>query len=253
MYNEFSNRNSAMTAPRPQLKSTELTNRLNAVTLKPDEFTLKSVEREAKKLVSDDPRASFMLRGMIHSMRGQLADTKQCFSNALKYSSDAVVRHNYASALLRVFAFAEAYEIAEDLVKDFPGDKDHLAFLIEVGIYAGKLDRLDDWVESLSKLNADLSTDTENDIRIATELRDRMGDHLVVVAQSFSELMMRKNVSWCIRSFNKPQPDMPIMLSFALQRQPEEIAELNMEVAAEISTADPYVGEHMVFFFRPSL
>jgi tetratricopeptide (TPR) repeat protein len=240
-----------MAAPTPKHKSSELIDRLNAVTLNPDEFTLKSIERDANKLIHSDPRSGYMILGMIDSMNGELEKTKKHFFNALRFSNDDVVRHNYAFALFRLFAFEEAYEVNVSLVDDYPGVSEHLFYSIEMGLYAGRQERLDELLDSLEKLNIELEPEHQRFADMAVNLRELMGDSLHSVASTFSKFMLGRGLSWNYRAVQST-PDSPYVLYFSVPLTPIEIADLNFEVGQELAMADPYLGEHLIFMCRPA-
>lgn len=238
-----------MSIPAHQSKSDELVDRLNELGPSADEFSLRLIERDAKKLMPVDAKSGHMILGMVHSIRGNLEGCRQEFAIARGISGEIVIEVNHAQALFKLFAFDEAYDVALKNFLDCPGDIEVIAQAIDLALFSGMVGHVDEMVGAIQRLNCN-DDGALKSVAIAKHISDKMGPYYPAACTAFSEYMMGIGASWRIRVSEMIEGGQAV-LSFYLQEPPRRIAEINAQLADVISSVDPYVGEHLIFMCRP--
>lgn len=79
----------------------------------PNEFELRRFEKEARALQSSDPVIAYSILGTLATLRGDEAETRSCFENALRFASnDVSTLFNYSVAMYEHCRFSESEEFA---------------------------------------------------------------------------------------------------------------------------------------------
>ena len=124
----------------PAAKSKEVFDALGAMEIAThlNEFEVKKLEREAKRLVKADAESGYTALGVIAALRGDADTAHACHEKALKLSGgSAETLHNYSTSLAKLGEYTRALEIARRAHTCNPADPAMLHRAIAASIFTG--------------------------------------------------------------------------------------------------------------------
>ena len=158
--------------PTAATKAVELFKTLNSIALgaEVDDFVLRRIERDARKMMNAAPVDANSVLGAVAALEGRSGDVRKHFKIALQLSGNsAEVYGNYSTAFQRIGEIDQSFEMAKQAFERAPDEPDVLRDAISCALNAGKFREASAFQDRLVKLSANRSEPNE---QLATMLGD---------------------------------------------------------------------------------
>jgi uncharacterized protein YdhG (YjbR/CyaY superfamily) len=225
----------------PVSKASELFDRINAAVAEgePNEFLLKSIEREVRALIPTDARAANVLLGVLATHRRDESAMRASFKRALDLGPDnSHTLANYATALSRFGYFEEAYETMVRAYKSDPLDVERLVKAIQFAVEAGAIYAASELNSKLARLDKEPFQSVVDSEAILK--RAGVAERAVLeIASAASDVVLKRgyipeNVEWEVI-------DDTVSVRYVIDAGPDDVAATNREIAQVLCSrfADP--------------
>jgi len=143
--------------PQPKSKFDEMLSSLDRMSSSQDVnlFQLKKIKKEAEILKEVNTAEAFALLGIVACMENDIEATHRTHKNSLHYDNSIYFKHLYASSLLNLHQFEDAYEYAKELYEADKSNKGYFNDLIWCLYYLNKDDELNESIADWKKLTGE--------------------------------------------------------------------------------------------------
>lgn len=248
-----------MTIPNPV--SNKLIERVNALMERHDhsDFTLRSIEKEAKALLKADAYSAYLLLGMVSCLKRDVEAMRDNHKAALNLQNDVSANINYGHSLANIGALSEAGEYYYRAMQLAPGNPDVLGSLIENAYGRLRFHQASKYLESWKKLKPAETHHSEPGLTEflkryeALVLSDDEADNMRRYAE---DLMVKKSIfvdGGIHITVLHEESDYWIDYAIAVEASADDVASLNYELADLIvGKSDPKVLSNVVIRYVTS-
>lgn len=235
-------------------------NRLSLSGASVSEFTARSLYQRADKLAAADPAAALSAKGMIACVVGDHDAMRRFHQGAIAASGGLPLYYlTYAQALLYAEFYAEALPLALKAHELDPGNPEYLEEAISQHMVAGQFSKMLELIDEWSQLNpSGVHEQKQLALTVTARMRELnlSDDEVTQIVDEVSSFVRGKAVKsrqWSIAPRTGDEVQLPLLFSLIVQASPDEVAELNFELAEAIAPRIPDdLSQVMLFRCKPA-
>lgn len=240
-----------MAPAQPKRKSSELIDKLNELNKNFNEFELRKVIFDAKKIKDIEPARAYMVLGMAESMIGNEEESIRYFNAAAQLSSDTLIATNRSKGYSRFYRLTEALDIVLAAHRTDPSDLKLLQDSIDAAWRVGNIEVFFSLLKALTKMAPQLVDKYEAHASIFDSMSEELKRDLQGLCAEV-EKVLRENKTMGF-SWKMIQEDDGITYMIAgVRADPDKVAKLNMEIADWMAAKDNNHSNEIIFLCRPA-